>query len=362
MRRAGYLLAIVLPLFAQTSVAAQGLPGPNLLVNASFSRDLAGWQVSEDYRWEQAGGDGVGGAISVSAPRPPDDQYIHKSVATQCVRLDGGERFTLEGMVKLDGMPLKPSANRVNLYWYTSDDCSKGGQYGTYLQPRGIPGWQYDRSPDLKPILGARSARIEIVQRGRFSDGGRAHWDALSLKVIETVITELPPAFEEMDKYTRPPGQNYLSNGQFDENIALWRQGWDLAWSGRGLDGPGAMKITATSSGGSIGKLGASQCANLGTNKLFEMGASFRRDPQSTQDGGARLRIVWYGELNCRGRVRIGDHDDPGRSSDRWQIMLIKNMTPPPSTLSARVELIQSVAGEGSFSAYWDDVFLRASE
>ena len=69
--------------------------------------------------------------------------YVHETVVSQCVVLNGGSKFGLSARFKSLGTPLKVSANRVNVIWYESSDCTSGGQWGAYIEPKKFKaGWQ----------------------------------------------------------------------------------------------------------------------------------------------------------------------------------------------------------------------------
>lgn len=335
------------------------LPDDNLLQNSAFEKELTGWTVEEGIRWADTGGVDGGGALVIQAKKPPEDKYIYETVAKQCVPIGKGDKFELKAQVKIDGPVSKVFANRANVSWYQSPDCRKGGEYGMYIEPKNETGWQTISRANLSPSLNARAALVRIVQRGRYSEGVKAYWDNISLTprdIQQNASDEISD--EAMQLYTLPPGKNYVINAGFVENTSSWRTSGK--WSGETGDStPGSIRITLTSKRGGYGTGVMSQCVNVGNNTRFDAGVSFKRDSTSDQDGGGRFRIIWYEKLNCTGRSRYGDDDDP-KKENGWQKLRINNLKRVKNSRSARLEMIQSIKGNGSFSVFWDDAFFRS--
>lgn len=151
---------------------------------------------------------------------------------------------------------------------------------------------------------------------------------------------------------------NQLVNPNFTTNIAGWTvAGWPIDWIGtEGNAAPGALRAVATSSTGSVGMGVATQCTAATAGVAYDFGASFKIEPASTQTGGARLRVTYFTNSNCTGTLTSGGSVDP-TSVAGWQSVNVQNDVAPAGTQSAFVELIQSIAGPGTFTAYWDDVF-----
>ena len=159
----------------------------NLIVNASFENELADWRVPVGAEWVSVGGIYGTGALVIQAERPPEDKYIHETVVDQCLSIEEDKTYEFTAQFFTATAPIKSSANRANVIWYESSDCTTGGQWGAYLEPKkNIPGWQRLVRKKLSPSLGAKAVLITIVQKGRYSNNGRAHWDNLKFGAIQT--------------------------------------------------------------------------------------------------------------------------------------------------------------------------------
>lgn len=151
---------------------------------------------------------------------------------------------------------------------------------------------------------------------------------------------------------------NQIQNAQFTTDVTTdWLPGlWGATWVGtEGDSALGAARVDATSASGSIGAAGISQCTTAAPG-TYDFGGAFKIEPTSSQTGAARLRVTWYTGANCTGTATIGDNVDPG-SAAGWQPLSFNNTTAPAGTVSALIELIQSVSSAGTFSAYWDDIY-----
>lgn len=337
--------------------------GRNLLKNPGFEDKLVDWRVPLGAAWTSNGGFIGSGALIIQAATPPDDKYIHETTAEQCVLLPAGEKYQLKARFMFDRLPLKAVANRANVIWYESTDCTAGGQWGGYIEPQNILGWQELSRERLTPALGARAAKITIVQNGRYSNNGTAYWDDIEFSPTE--IFERSAQAENVESHSPPiaAGHNYVANGAFNGNLTPWRNGWPTTHEAFiGSAAPGAAKVTASSTGSSIGRHALSQCVNLEGAKQLELGASFKRDETSTQDGGGRLRLTWYELQNCQGRAKTDTKSSDPKKIDGWQKLQIAGLVAPDQSRSAKIEIIQSVAGAGEFRAYWDDVYLESAQ
>ena len=352
--------------YSKPDIQANPLLGKNLLKNSNFENQLVDWHVPLGVSWTRNGGKNGSAGFVIQADKPPQDRYIHETTASQCVLLTEATKFTVSADVHLQGLPEKNTANRINVIWYESANCSTGGQWASYLQPKPVSGWQHLERKNLTPALGAKAVKITIVQNGRFSSNGKAYWDnvrfypseifkqSLTVKNIDTATGK---------KYTLKPGENYIRNGDFNKNISGWRIGWKTQWSS--LQGdlyPGAAKVTSDSPAGGKGRHAMMQCVNLGTNRKFILGASFKTGAGSSQLGSGRLRLDWHQGLNCSGRSKIDAHWRDPTYIAGWQKLQIKGLQAPANAQSATIEIIQSVKGAGRFIAYWDDIYFIATE
>lgn len=151
---------------------------------------------------------------------------------------------------------------------------------------------------------------------------------------------------------------NQIQNAQFTTDTTTdWLSGfWGATWIGtEGDTALGAARVDATSASGSIGAAAISQCTTAAPG-TYDFGGAFKIEPTSTQTGGARLRVTWYTGPDCTGAGTIGDSVDPATAVG-WQPLVFNDTTAPAGTASVLIELIQSVSGAGTFTAYWDDIY-----
>lgn len=337
--------------------------GKNLIRNSAFEDKLIDWVVPLGALWSSNGGVSRSGGLIIQAEKPPEDKYIHETVVSQCVVLNGGSKFELTAQFKSKGTPLKVSANRANVIWYEASDCTTGGQWGTYIEPRKYKaGWQNLKRKNLTPALGARAAKITIVQNGRFSKNQKGHWDNFRFFATEVFEqSEVGKNTTVKDEFALDPDTNYILNGDFKDGISAWRPSWKTEWSGiQGDTFPGSARVTASSTTGSIGRGAFSQCVNIGANSNFVLGASFKRDENSIQKGGGRLRLTWKEKQNCKGSGRTTNKSADPQYIAGWQKLRITGLHAPKTAKSATIEIIQTVVGKGNFIAYWDDIYFLA--
>lgn len=329
----------------------------NLLHNAKFEQQLDNWDVKDHVFWFPAGGVNNSGVLQIAAPNAPKDKYIHETIVKQCVPIHDGVKFSLGGYFHHEGRPEKQLANRIRVIWYETLDCTKGGQYGTYVEPRDVTGWQRLSRENITPALLAKAASVEIIQKGRYVNGAKGYWDKVFL-----VATEVSTTTQDKPGYVLPAGFDFIENGDFRRDLSAWRTRSNSVWVDyTGHTYTGAIKVTSKSTLGSIGSGAFSQCVNIGASSYFDVGASFKRADTSTQKGGGRLRVTWYEGDDCRGRAKTSNRSADPDDSKGWQTLQLKGLQAPPQSTSVKVELIQSIAGAGEFSAYWDDVYFKTS-
>lgn len=348
----------------EIAIDNKGPLGKNLLLNSSFEKKLLDWRVPLGAFWSKNAGMNQSGGLVIQAEKPLEDKYLHRTEVKQCVLLNEGEKFGLSAKFRHTKIPKNAHANRANVVWYESTDCTTGGQYGSYIEPKQhISGWQKINHNNLTPALGAKAAQITIFQSGRYSNGGQGIWDNIIFAATEVHNRSVLASDEKAltDKYTLEKGKNYLLNGSFDKSIESWRADKETAWSGiQGERHPGSAKLIATSKSGSIGYGAFTQCVNIGNNNNFVLGGSFRRDENSSQKGSARLSLAWFGGKNCTGRLKAGQkHSDP-KDIPGWQKLTIVGLRPLYNAQSARIGVSKSVGGKGKFTAYWDDIYFIA--
>lgn len=343
--------------------------GDNLLKNSHFTNEFSFWRAHEDTKWMPQGGPDQSGSLRINAKRPPEDPYVHETEVSQCVPIGDGVVFKMGARFKHEGIPQKNHASRVNVVWYESLNCTTGGQWGGYAEPKLVYGWQRIESKNLQPALNARAAKIEIVQSGRGSVDTsnpskitKAHWDDVYLTVTKLADKNKPGPVVN-NEHTLPLNQNHIVNGSFDKDVSGWKKGyWDNQWIGSEGDGkPGAINVRAISTRGGMGTGAFTQCVNIGANKRFKAGASFKKDSESTQEGGARLRVTWYEKENCGGRGKTsGNHADSEKNKTGWQKLVINKLHAPKNSTSVLIDVIHSIEDSGESSAFWDDIYFVA--
>lgn len=357
---------------SQTAPFDQAEQPINLLKNEGFEQMLEHWNIGEGYRldvayqvvWRMGAGIDGSDALEISADVSRKEKAIEEVLVWQCVPLGQADQFIFGGNFRREGKPLKPSADRLYVYWYESLNCSTGGQFGDYVEPLESPGWQTLTSHHLQPSLGARAASLRIVQDTRYANRATAYWDKLFFRPVAS-----PPAkptdcqgtpLQPSSKPAVIIGKNLLRNGDFQQDISSWETDRATAWvNEEGDSGPGAVRVTLAlpaSTEVSVGGYVLTQCVNFGAAQAFVLGASFKQDPFSTQKGGARLRVAWFENANCTGRVKIGTWVDP-MDRPEWQHLKLGELNAPPNSSSALIEVIQSLSSPGSFAAYWDDFY-----
>lgn len=340
--------------------------GKNLLVNSQFTNKLANWKAHARSGWEANQGVLNSGALVIHAEIPPEDKYIHETTVEQCVRLGPGDKFQLKAQFRaeqvLTGKYAEKAkfANRANVIWYESTDCSTGGQYGGYIEPENILGWQSLVGGHWRPAFKAKAAKITLVQKGRYSRGHKGYWDNVSFAATE-LLDEPGKELELANpEYTLAINENYVSNGTFSKDLASWRA-WRANWSATGNEAFGSAKVSLASEKTGFGTGVLDQCVNIGRNTKFELGASVKKDKLSTQTGGGRIRISWNAQENCKGRSKTDvKWADISKTLDGWEDLKVTGLLAPSGTHSVHIELIQSIAGPGRFSVYWDDVYFKA--
>ncbi len=337
---------------------SQPIHGRNLIKNADFEQKLSHWKAAPEAKWENKLGIRSSNAMSIRASKPPMDKYIHETKVEQCVPLGLGSKYELAAYLKLETMPLKNYANRANVVWYESRDCSAGGQFGSYIEPKAILGWQHIKRSNLTPALQAKSAKITLYQKGRYSKGGKTLWDDIHFAAIEF---KPQPISTNTQQYTLAKGRNYLANGSFSAKLKGWRISSKTEWSPFiGDTEPGSARASSYSSSGSRGSGAFSQCVNFGENKNFELGASVKKDELSTARGGGRLRLTWYQNLDCNGPAKTDTNWKDPRPVSGWQTLRITGLTAAKDSQSAKIEIIQSIKEEGHYYSYWDDIYFKS--
>ena len=339
---------------------------PNLLQNGSFESALNPWIAEEFATWSSGTGVDSSGALVINAPEITENsRFIYEKSVSQCVLLNTGVEFDLEASFQYPGAVSENShANRINVIWYETADCSRGGQFGSYAEPQLVRSeWQRVARRGLVPALGAVAARIEIAQSQRGNNNAEAVWDDVVFTMTKSKVAEETPDTESAE-FTRPVGENYVQNSRFDSNIDGWwpKPSKRLQWHDAGDPHGGVIAASLPNeSDSSMGTGAFSQCINIGSHTRFELGAMVKLDPSSTQRGGGRLRPAWYQGLNCAGRNSAsGKHADVDKDANGWQSLVVRDLTPKFNAKSVRISVIHSIEGRGEHTLWWDDFYFRA--
>lgn len=333
----------------------------NLVLNPGFENGEAQWVFSQNTNWNKNRGRYTSAGLSIQAAKPPEDKYIHETTVEQCIRLNNADSYMWTAEVRLQGMPLKAHANRANIIWYRSENCSTGGQWGAYLEPKSRGGWQKLRGRPLTPAMGAKSAKLTLVQNGRFSNAGTAFWDNIEFYPLGDPARPNSPSSsaEEITFYEYPAGGNILLNGSFSEYLNQWRKSNAAEWDeNTGKQRKGSVRTIVASDKGSLGRGVLSQCVELAKQRQYSLRAYVKVDRSSTQSGGGRLRATWNTKLDCRGQSQIATKHADFNDSLGWQELTVNDLIAPDEAVAVTVELIQRIQGKGLFVVNWDDVEL----
>ncbi len=348
--------------FSGSNNKSTKLASSNLVLNADFEKGEEQWLLPPNAQWLSKEGKYASAAVSIKASKPPDNKYIYETVVEQCILLGPAKRYMWSAEVKLLGMPEKANANRANIIWYRSEDCTSGGQWGAYLEPTLKSGWQKLRGKPVLAAMGAQAVKLTLVQNGRFSRGGEAVWDNIEfyglgdpdrIQASGTTNKDL----RALENFT--PGYNLLRNGAFGSDLEGWRRSSYATWVGyQGNKDSGSVRTLVSSDKQGFGVGVLNQCVELGQQRDYTLSAKVLKDLNSTQGGGGRLRISWNSKVDCRGQSQTSSKHADFENKSGWQDLQIPNLVAPNEARGANIELIQSVDDAGSFIVYWDDVEL----
>ena len=126
--------------------------GMNLIINGDFESALNNWQLKLPVGLEQTVSVDATNALFMNAPFFERKGYVHQVSAQQCVTIGDAGLFTVKAQFRYETLPLKSLGHRLSLIWFENDTCSKGGQFGSYLEPDIIPGWQKLSKDSLNPL------------------------------------------------------------------------------------------------------------------------------------------------------------------------------------------------------------------
>ena len=331
--------------------------------NSDFNKGLSHWRAPtrrEAFQWIDFEGHKGYGALAVQSipPSSAKKNRIYQVIMSQCIKLDNGSRYQFSASFKPKGKYQSKHTNRVNLYWYQSDDCKSGGEFGGYLEPvQNQSGWQHIEV-ERERALNAQSVRIEINQSRASANNQVALWDNIELKPI--AFTSKRNTISANVQYTKALGVNYLKNPDFNSNIDHWRFTGDTTWARIPSSGSGAARLALFSSKGGLGTHDFSQCVNLGKHRIYSFGARVLLDPASTQEGGGILRLSWHKYLNCEGPNQAGFNEDRIESVGDWQNLKVNTITAPKNVQSAKVYFTRGINNSGHFAYFIDNVFFKA--
>ena len=329
--------------------------GEELLTNGGFESHVDSWLVRGDA--ETLPKEGTAGTTALRAYSKGD--VASKTRLRQCLPVTGIGKASISAFIKQEGSADLRN-NELRVVSFTSDDCSTGGEYNAQLNPTAAPGWQKLSQTDLVPSLGAKSIMVEIVHINEGGDPAEALWDEIEFTLTEVDHnTAAQPVFSQ---YTRPIGENHLYNSDFENGLESWQTGWPAKWNEYGgQDVSGGAHITANSNfGKKIRGEALSQCVNIGANKTFKVGVSFKQDQLSSQQGNGLLRVAWMQNIDCSGRQQLGGSYET-TTSNNWQT-LGGSVNAPEGAQSALIRMYQTIDNTGMYGAFWDNAFFIATE
>lgn len=355
----------------------------NLVQNGDFEHGASAWIVHPDMQLVSTSNQlGATHVLSRSLPAP-DDGYIHDINTSQCISFGDTRNFSLSAEFSYLEYPSESYAHRLNFTWFDDINCSGGGQFGGYLEPKQKQGWQTLKLDNIQSALNSHSLLITLTQDQRasirrlnvfqrafywiksfFTNSmdllSSGYWDNISLvpKGSDKLVD-----VKAMGAYSfeLPIGVNLLRNPDFDQDASEWQLGSNTQWNAdKYKKNVGSLRVVRQSSKGSSGSGAFEQCLETGGHSKFELGGYFMRDTISTQTGSGRLRIVWFELPHCKGQLRISQQDVDPQRIDGWQHLHIANLIAPENVRSMIFEGIGSIDGAGEFIGYWDNLYLIA--
>lgn len=324
-----------------------------LLSNGDFETDTSGWKISGAASTLEREGTAGTTALQLNA----DGKEPSKIRLSQCLPTSNVGSVEASAFIKQEGSATLKD-NELRIVWFTSDDCTSGGQYGARLHPTAAPGWQR-LMRKIEPALGANSVMVELEHNnnGKNIEPSQALWDEVSLKVV-TLETSIGGA----GSHSRPLGENHILNANFDNQLKHWTSVWPLEWQEYGGESVSAGAYTRAQSDFGQKKVADAleQCVDIGQNKVFDAGISFKQDGLSSQSGQAILRLTWFQKAGCQGRQQFGA-DVAALKTAGWQ-SLKTSLTAPPGAQSLIFRLEQHVDNSGFYGAFWDNAYIIATQ
>ncbi len=185
-------------------------PGPNVLSNAGFDRDLSGWTIAtETYptsltdaasaAWTSADASGVATSGGLALHAAVGYHQSAQRSLSQCVAVPDGNRLVLFGAKVRTAEQFGEAGVAVDLTTFASDDCS-GNALGTNTATSlGLTGYPYLSSNGAwlrAPMMvvapaAARSARLSVRI---FAVGNGYYWSGWADAVADDVYLTFAPA------------------------------------------------------------------------------------------------------------------------------------------------------------------------
>lgn len=370
------VLVVALIILTCMRISLVQSPNENLVQNGDFEQGASAWIVHPDMELVRTSTQ-VGATHLLSRSLPaPDDGYIYEAHTSQCINFGDSRKFLLSAEFFYIEYPSESHAHRLNYTWFDNNNCTGGGQFGDYLEPKLNQGWQTLKQENIQPALNSHSLLINLTHNQRasvrslnlFQKGhtdskdllSSGYWDNISLvstgsgKVADAGASKTP-------SFEIPIGVNLLRNSDFDQGASDWRLASDTHWTAdKYKERLGSLRVVIQSSEGSRGSFAFKQCLETGGHSKFELGGYFMRDSSSVQTGSGLLRVVWYELPGCKGQHRISQQDVDPQRVDGWQHLHIANLPAPDGVSSVMFEGIQSIDGVGEFIGYWDSLYLIA--
>lgn len=329
--------------------------GDALIVNGDFEQQANGWFVRGDAQVLER--EGVSGTDAMRLFS--NGEQSSETRLRQCIAADGIGGMRVSGFTKQQGAE-KARANELRVVSFVTADCSGSGEYLAQLNPSAAPGWQKLDKTDLVPSLGANSILVEIVHINEATGPTEALWDDVVLELTSLEQNSGGTAYNsQLDK---PAGVNYLKNPGFEAGTNDWQLDWPAEWVEYGGDNISAGLLVKSSSdyGNKVKGNAFTQCVNIGAKRSYSVGASFKKDPLSSQSGVSTLRVAWLEHPECEGKQQLGGSFDTNTVSD-WQ-KLGGDVEAPEGSQSALIRAYQTIDDTGYYGGFWDDVYLKARD
>ena len=329
--------------------------GDELIKNGDFESQANDWFVRGQVQiLEREGVSGTSAIRLYSQGEASEETRLH-----QCIPAKGIASMRVTAFTKQEGSE-KAKANELRVVSFTTPDCSSNGEYLAQLNPTAAPGWQKLEQGELVPSLGANSVLVEVIHINEATGPTEALWDDV---VLELTGLEAATAGQSYNsQYDKPAGTNYLKNPGFESGLDDWQLDWPAEWVEYGGNNISAGVLVKSSSdyGNKVKGHAFTQCVNIGAKRSYSVGASFKKDPLSSQTGVATLRVAWLEQPECEGKQQLGGTYDSHSVAD-WQ-KLGGDLEAPEGAQSALIRGYQIIDNTGYYGGFWDDVYFKARD